>query len=92
MVYPSSQAPKSLKQQKVAITVVEQEYKQTNICYNYRTGSGIIYREMGKYMEIERQRNNIEGHKPKYYNCNKFGHLVCNYRNKKKKAKGKLVP
>ena len=86
MVYPSSQAPKSLKQQKVAITVVEQEYKWTNICYNYRTGSGITYREMGKSMEIERQRNNTEEHKPKYYNCNKFGychklHLDYNSRN-----------
>jgi len=36
----------------VAITVVEQEYKWANICYNYRTGSGITYEGIGKPIEI----------------------------------------
>ena len=27
-----------------------------------------------------------------YWECRKFGHLACNYRNKKKEAKGKLIP
>jgi len=36
----------------VAITAVEQGYKWTNICYGYRTGSGITYGEMGKPIEI----------------------------------------
>jgi len=42
MAYPPTQAPKSLEQWKVAITTVGQGYKRTNICYDYRTGSGII--------------------------------------------------
>jgi len=37
----------------VAITAVEQGYKWTNICYGYRTGSGITYGEMDKPIEIE---------------------------------------
>ena len=52
MVYPLAQVPKSLEQWKVAITAIEQGYKQTNICYDYRTGSGITYEGMGKLMEI----------------------------------------
>jgi len=36
----------------VTITVVGQEYEWTNICYNYRTGLGITYGEIGKPMEI----------------------------------------
>jgi len=76
MVYPPTQAPKSLEQWKVAITAVGQEYKWTNIHYDYKTGSGITYREIGKTMEIGQQQNNGQGHKPKCYNCNKFGHIA----------------
>jgi len=32
----------------MAITAVGQGYKWTNICYDYRTGSGITYGEIGK--------------------------------------------
>ena len=79
MAYPPTQAPKSLKQQKVAITTVGQGYKWTNIYYDYRTGSGITYEEIDKPMEIGQQRNNKQGHKPKCYNCNKFRHMTKDY-------------
>jgi len=36
--------------------------------------------------EIEEREGRI------YWECRKFRHLVCNYRNKKKKAKGKPIP
>jgi len=52
IAYSPTQALKSLEQWKVAITVVEQEYKWANICYNYRTGSGITYEGIGKPIEI----------------------------------------
>ena len=52
MAYPPTQAPKSLEQWKMTITAVEQGYEWTNIRYDYRTGSGITYRGMGKPMEI----------------------------------------
>jgi len=44
----------------VAITAVEQGYEWTNIHYNYKIGSGITNRGMGKPIEIERQRNSTE--------------------------------
>ena len=59
----------------MAITAVGQEYEWTNICYNYRTGSGITYRGMGKPMEIGRQHNG-QGHKVKCYNYNRFEHIA----------------
>jgi len=55
MAYPPTQAPKSLEQWKMVITAVGQGYKWTNIYYDYRTGSEITYRGMGKPMEIGRQ-------------------------------------
>jgi len=76
MAYPLTQAPKILEQWKVVITAVGQGYKWTNICYDYRTGSGITYRGMGRPIEIEQQQNNGPGRKIKCYNCNKFGHMV----------------
>jgi len=60
----------------MAIIVVRQGYKWTNIHYNYKTGSGITYGEMGKLMEIGRQQNNGQERKVKYYNCNRFGHIA----------------
>jgi len=60
----------------VEITAIEQGYKWTNIYYDYRTGLGITYRGIGKPIEIGQQRNNKQGCKPKYYNCNKFGHMA----------------
>jgi len=52
MVYLPTQALKSLEQWKMAITAVEQGYEWTNIYYDYRTGSGITYRGIGKPIEI----------------------------------------
>ena len=87
MAYPPIQAPKSLEQWKVAITAVGQGYEWTNICYDYKTGSGITYEGMGKPMEIGQQQNNGQGRKPKYYNCNKFGHMAKDCRQPKKEKK-----
>ena len=90
MAYPPTQASKSLEQWKVAIIVVGQGYKWTNICYDYRAGSGITYGGIGKPMEIGRQQNNRQGCKPKCYNCNKFGHMAkdCQQPKKEKKPQG----
>jgi len=44
----------------MVITVVKQGYEWTNIHYNYKIGSGITNRGMGKPIEIGRQRNTIE--------------------------------
>jgi len=41
-------------------------------------------------MEIGRQQNNRQGRKPKYYNCNKFGHIAkdCRQQKREKKPQG----
>ena len=87
IAYSPTQILKSLEQQKVAITAVGQEYEWTNIRYDYRIGSGIIYGGMGKPMEIEQQQNNRQGHKPKCYNCNKFRHIAKDCRQPKREKK-----
>jgi len=87
MAYSPTQAPKSLKQWKVAITVVGQGYEWTNICYDYRTDSEITYGGMGKPMEIGQQQNNEQGRKLKCYNCNRFGHIAKDCRQPKKEKK-----
>jgi len=71
----------------VAITAVGQGYEWTNIYYDYKTSSGITYGGMGKPMEIGRQQNNGQGHKPKCYNCNKFGHIEKDCRQPKREKK-----
>jgi len=71
----------------VAITAVGQGYEWTNICYDYKTGSGITYGGMGKPMEIGQQQNNRQGRKPKCYNCNKFGHITKDCRQPKREKK-----
>ena len=87
MAYPLTQAPKSLEQWKVAITAVGQGYEWTNIHYDYRTGLEITYGGMGKPMEIGQQQNNGQERKPKYYNCNKFGHMAKDCQQLKKEKK-----
>jgi len=87
IAYPPTQAPKSLEQWKVAIIAVGQESEWTNICYDYRTGSGITYGEMDKLIEIGQQKNNKQRHKPKCYNCNRFGHMEKDCRQPKKEKK-----
>ena len=42
---------------------------------------------MGKPMEIGQQQNNEQGHKPKCYNCNKFGHMAKDCQQPKKEKK-----
>jgi len=42
---------------------------------------------MDKPIEIGRQQNNKQGHKPKCYNCNKFGHIAKDCRQPKREKK-----
>ena len=43
--YPPIAIPETLKEWKVAITSVGQEYKSTEGRHNYKTSTGMIYRE-----------------------------------------------
>ena len=48
-----------LKEQKVAITLVEQGYKSTKGRQDYRTGLGITYKERRVSMDIGKAKNNV---------------------------------
>jgi len=43
--YPPIVAPETLKEWKVAITLVEQRYKSTERQHDYKTGTGMTYGE-----------------------------------------------
>jgi len=82
--YPPIAMPKSLKEWKVAITSVGQGYESTKGCYNYKTGTGTRYGGRGQPMDIGKSNNNFKDRKPKYFNCNKYGHMTKECQAKKK--------
>jgi len=49
-------------------------------------------RMLNQQHTLAKLRAKIEKRKGKiYWECKRFGYLACNYRNKKKKIKGKLI-
>ena len=74
--YPPIAILEILKEWKVAITLVEQEYKSTEGCHNYKTSTGIMYNGQGQPMNIRKSNKNFKDGKPKYFNCNKYGHMA----------------
>jgi len=74
--YPLIVMPESLKEWKVAITSVEQKYESTEGCYDYKTGTGMAYGGQGQPMNIGKSNDNFKDGKPKWFNCNKYGHMA----------------
>ena len=68
--------PESLKEWKVAITSVGQEYKSTKECHNYKTSTGVMYGGQEQPMEIGRSNKSFKDRKPKCFNCNKYRHIA----------------
>ena len=59
------------------MTSVGQKYELMEECHDYRTGTGIIYKEQGILMNISKTKDNYNKEKrPKYFNCNKYGHMT----------------
>jgi len=79
--------PESLKEWKVAITLVIQEYESTERYHNYKTSTGTIYGGQDQPMDIGKSNNNFKDRKPKCFNCNKYGYMAKKYRSKKKETK-----
>ena len=82
--YPSIVAPEILKEWKVVITSVGQECKFIEGQNNYKTETGTTYGGRGQLMDISKSNNNFKNRKPKYFNCNKYGHMAKECWNKKK--------
>ena len=74
-----------LKEWKVAITLVEQEYESTEGRHDYKTSTGTIYGEQGQPMDIGKSNNNFKDGKPKCFNCNKYGYMAKECQLKKEK-------
>ena len=73
-----------LKEWKVAITSVGQEYESMKRRNNYKTSTGIIYRGWGQPMDIGKSNKNFKDRKSKCFNCNKYEHIAKEYWSKKK--------
>lgn len=70
-------APETLKEQKMAITSVRQEYKSTESRYDYRTGIGVTYGGKRVPIDIGKSRDNFDKDgKPKFFNYNTYRHMT----------------
>jgi len=69
-------APKTLKEWKVAITSVRQGYESTKGWYDYKTEIGTTYGEQGLLMDIGKSKENFKDGKPRYFNCDLYGHMA----------------
>ena len=76
--------PETLKEWKVAITLVGQWYKSTEGRHDYKTSTGITYGGRGQLMDIGKSNNNFKNGKPKCFNYNKYGHMAKECRSEKK--------
>ena len=74
--YPPIAVPETLKEQKVAITSIEQEYESTEGWHDYKTSTGTTYRGQGQPMDIRKSNNNFKDGKPKYFNYNKYRYMA----------------
>jgi len=74
--YPPIAMPELLKEWKVAITSVGQEYKSTEGCHGYKTSTRTTYRGRGQLMDIGKSNDNFKDGKPKCFNCNKYRHMA----------------
>jgi len=87
--YLSIAASETLKEWKVVITSVEQEYKSTKERQDYRTGSGITYGGKGISIDIGKAKDNYDKDKKSgCFNCNIYRHMVkdCKKLKKEKEA------
>ena len=82
--YPPIAMPETLKEWKVAITLVGQEYESTEEKHDYKTSTGTIYGGQGQPMDIGKSNKNFKDGKPKYFNCNKYSHMAKECRAEKK--------
>ena len=82
--YPPIAMPETLKEWKVAITSVGQEYESMEGWQDYKIGTGITYRGRGQPMDIGKSNDNFKDGKPKCFNCNKYRHMAKECRAEKK--------
>jgi len=88
--YPLMAAPDTLKEWKMAITVVGQGYKSMESRHDYKTSTRTTFGGRGAPMDIGKSRNNFDKNgKPRYFNCNLYRHLAKECRRPKKERETK---
>ena len=88
--YPLMAAPDTLKEWKMAITIVGQGYKSMESRHDYKTSTRTTFGGRGAPMDIGKSRNNFDKNgKPKCFNCNLYGHLAKECRRPKKERETK---
>jgi len=60
--------PESLKEYKMVIMSIRQEYESTEECHDYKTSTGTTYGGREQLMDIGRSNKNFKDGKPKYFN------------------------
>ena len=85
--YPFIAAPETLKEWKVVITLVGQGYESTEGQHDYKTSTETTYGGHSQPMDIRKSNDNFKDGKPKYFNCNKYGHMAKECQLKKKEDK-----
>jgi len=68
--------PKTLKEWKVAIMSLGQEYKSTEGHHDYKISTGTMYGACEQPMDIGKFNENFKDKKPKCFNCNKYRHMA----------------
>jgi len=59
------------------ITSVEQEYKSTESCHDYKTGTETTYGGKGAFINIGKFKNDFDKDgKPKHFNYNTCRHIT----------------
>ena len=74
--YPPIAMSETLKEWKVVITSVGQGYESTEGWHDYKTSTGTTYGGRGQPMDIGKSNEDFKDGKPKYFNCNKYGHMA----------------
>ena len=83
--YPPMVAPEILKEWKVVITSVGQEYESIESRHDYKTGIRTIFRGKGVPMNIGKSRDNYnKEERPRYFNYNTYEHMAKKYQKSKK--------
>jgi len=82
--YPPIAVSGILKEWKMVIILVGQEYESTEEQQDYKTSTGTTYEGQGQPMNIGKSNNNFKDRKPKCFNCNKYRHIAKECWSKKK--------
>jgi len=74
--YPPIAMPETLKEWKVAITLVGQGYESTEGQHDHKMSTRMTYGGRGQPMDIGKSNDNFKDEKPKCFNCNKYRYMA----------------